>query len=467
MAGNKSGKSEYVCMLVVAAGAYSEFISMGWFINSHQLKFKMQVIANPHHLLVTLLLCNAASMEALPVFLDRLLNPVAAILISVTAILTFGEILPQAVCKRYGLQVGAYLSWLVQILMVITFPISWPVGKLLDWLLGQETALFRRPELREFVTLHAEGEGSGRQSMLTTDEVQVIHGALDMANKTAEAAMTPLAKVFSINADAPLDRDLLERIIEAGHSRVPVYEGSNRRHIIGLILVKELVLVDTARKARVRDCGLREIDYILANTPLYATMELFRLKRRHMAVLTRPTEASGRGPGVAPNESEDGEVVKSGLKQQQRQVHPVLGVDAEVVGIITIEDVIEELLQHEIVDETDVYVDNLQTEAVNPVPTTDISLPPELVRYLSKRKRTVQALTGRRSGGQPVAIAAAANAAIAASRQQGQRPNGPPMNPSVAWPTVPGGATTAENRVMPLPGNDPGPPGPAPPLPDV
>ena len=48
----------------------------------------------------TLLLVNAACMEALPLFLDRLLNPVGAILLSVTAILLFGEIIPQALCSR-------------------------------------------------------------------------------------------------------------------------------------------------------------------------------------------------------------------------------------------------------------------------------------------------------------------------------------------------------------------------------
>lgn len=53
---------------------------------------RLQVLAHPHHLLVTLLLTNALAMEALPIFLDRLLNPVAAILISVTAILFFGEV---------------------------------------------------------------------------------------------------------------------------------------------------------------------------------------------------------------------------------------------------------------------------------------------------------------------------------------------------------------------------------------
>lgn len=60
----------------------------------------MPVIANQHLLLVTLLLCNAGAMEALPVLLDRLVHPLAAIIISVTAVLAFGEIIPQALCSR-------------------------------------------------------------------------------------------------------------------------------------------------------------------------------------------------------------------------------------------------------------------------------------------------------------------------------------------------------------------------------
>ena len=42
-----------------------------------------------------------------------------------------------------ALQVGAYLAWPVRVLMIITAPISWPISKLLDWLLGEESALFR------------------------------------------------------------------------------------------------------------------------------------------------------------------------------------------------------------------------------------------------------------------------------------------------------------------------------------
>ena len=49
-----------------------------------------QVLKRPHLLLVTLLLVNAAAMEALPIFLDRLVSPTIAIILSVTAVLFFG-----------------------------------------------------------------------------------------------------------------------------------------------------------------------------------------------------------------------------------------------------------------------------------------------------------------------------------------------------------------------------------------
>jgi CBS domain containing-hemolysin-like protein len=56
------------------------------------------VIDKYHWMLVTLLLFNAACMECLPLSLDKLLPGWAAIVVSVTAVLFFGEIIPQAIC---------------------------------------------------------------------------------------------------------------------------------------------------------------------------------------------------------------------------------------------------------------------------------------------------------------------------------------------------------------------------------
>lgn len=58
----------------------------------------LPILKKHHYLLVTLLLANATAMEALPIFLDALVPSFYAVLISVTAVLFFGEIIPQAIC---------------------------------------------------------------------------------------------------------------------------------------------------------------------------------------------------------------------------------------------------------------------------------------------------------------------------------------------------------------------------------
>ncbi|GAB4822256.1 hypothetical protein N2152v2_009302 [Parachlorella kessleri] len=335
------------------------------------------VLSHPHHLLVTLLLTNAVAMEALPIFLDRLLNPVAAILISVSAVLLFGEVIPQAVCKRYGLQVGAYLAWFVRALMLLTAPISYPIAKLLDYLLGEESALFRRAELKALVSMHAEPVDEGGDSTLTQDEV------------------------FMVPSDSVVDRDLLRQVIHVGHSRVPVFEGS-RQNIIGVILVKELVLVDEDDGIIVKDLRLREVPFLRADIPLYEIFKIFRTGRSHMAVLTRPPGgslstspplgdlAAGQATTQGAPVPEDGSVKDTsavwrtesqGYTAASKQLAP-----PEAIGIITIEDVLEELLQAEIVDETDRYVDNLQTVRT----TTLLSmqhLPADLRKFITRTFR--------------------------------------------------------------------------------
>ncbi|MQL82522.1 hypothetical protein Taro_014990 [Colocasia esculenta] len=194
----------------------------------------LPVVKKQHLLLCTLLMCNAAAMEALPIFLDTLVTAWGAILISVTLILLFGEIIPQAVCSRYGLAIGAAVAPAVRVLVWICSPIAYPISKLLDFLLGHgHVALFRRAELKTLVTLH--GNEAGKGGELTHDETTIITGALELSEKKASDAMTPISETFAVDINAKLGRELMQIILDKGHSRVPVYY-EQPTNIIGLIL---------------------------------------------------------------------------------------------------------------------------------------------------------------------------------------------------------------------------------------
>ncbi|KAJ4967106.1 hypothetical protein NE237_018955 [Protea cynaroides] len=357
----------------------------------------LPVVRKQHLLLCTLLICNAAAMEALPIFLDGLISAWGAILISVTLILLFGEIIPQSVCSRYGLAIGAAVAPAVHILVWICYPVAYPISKILDYLLGEgHVALFRRAELKTLVDLH--GNEAGKGGELTRDETTIIAGALELTEKTARDAMTPISETFAIDINAKLDRDLMKLILEKGHSRVPVYF-EQPVNIIGLILVKNLLTIHPADEVPVKNVTIRKIPKVPENMPLYDILNEFQKGHSHMAVVIRQhdniveqpaRESPGHAPVTEVRVDIDGEKHPpykkrnrslqqwksfpqcvngsfrgtSRTKKWERDVNadilqiddnplPKLSEDEEAVGIITMEDVIEELLQEEIFDETD------------------------------------------------------------------------------------------------------------------
>ena len=100
----------------------------------------LPILNKRHWLLVTLLLMNAGCMEALPIFLDVLVPEYLAVIISVTLVLMFGEIIPQAFCTGPNqIKIASCLTPLTLFLMYITSPISYPLSVILDCLFGHQT----------------------------------------------------------------------------------------------------------------------------------------------------------------------------------------------------------------------------------------------------------------------------------------------------------------------------------------
>ncbi|XP_031475618.1 DUF21 domain-containing protein At2g14520-like isoform X1 [Nymphaea colorata] len=412
----------------------------------------LPVVKNQHLLLCTLLVCNSLAMEALPIFLDALLPAWGAILMSVTLILAFGEIIPQAVCSRYGLKIGAKLASVVRVLLLIFLPITYPISKLLDWLLGKgHFVLLRRAELKTLVDMH--GNEAGKGGELTHDETTIISGALDLTQKTAKDAMTPIAETFSLDINSKLDMQTMGMIMTRGHSRVPIYSG-NPTNVVGLILVKNLITCRPEDEVPIRSVTIRKIPRVREYLPLYSLLNEFQKGHSHMAVVVKcskdtmePTEningrtrmlesrvginkkrrdiegkaihdgsrstqleqitvCSGypsttgmRSPASKVGTERHGETAVQPRKWERAGENDILDVnseslpsfpeDEEVIGIITMEDVMEELLQEEILDETDEYVDVHNKITINMLPPRKSSpKSPKAAQFPSLPRRT-------------------------------------------------------------------------------
>ncbi|TDL17072.1 DUF21-domain-containing protein [Rickenella mellea] len=279
---------------------------------------------NGHLLLVTLLLANMIVNESLPVIADPVLGGgIQSVVVSTVLIVLFAEIIPQSICTRHGLYIGAKMAGPVQILIYTFGIIAWPVAKLLEWTLGPHHGIiYRRAELKELIAMHSQISPHGGD--LRTDTVTIIGATLDLEEKVVRQAMTPIAKVFMLSINAKLDYDTLRKVCATGHSRIPVYEEievdlspapglppkkTKVQKIIGILLVKQCVLLDPQDAVPVRKLRLNKVPFVPQNEPLLGILDRFQEGRSHMAIVSRISVERAKSVKTA---------VKKGLTQRLR-----------------------------------------------------------------------------------------------------------------------------------------------------
>ena len=290
----------------------------------HEKKHAAKVLSllkrGKHWVLVTLLLSNVLTNETLPIIMDSILpGGFYAIAISTASIVIFGEVIPQSLCVRYGLAIGAAFVPPVLVLMYIMYPIAYPIAKLLDYMLGDdEGTVYKKAGLKTLVTLH-KTLGVDR---LNEDEVTIITAVLDLKDKSVASIMTPIEDVFTMAADTILNEHMVDTILKEGYSRIPVYEPGNPTNFVGMLLVKILITYDPEDCVPVSNFTLATLPECSPKVSCLDILNFFQEGKSHMVLVSdSPGEPSG------------------------------------ALGLLTCEDIIEELIGEEILDETDVYID--------------------------------------------------------------------------------------------------------------
>ncbi|CBY24153.1 unnamed protein product [Oikopleura dioica] len=296
-----------------------------------EIKFSKSVLPVRIHgnfLLCTLLLGNVLVNNTLTILLDDLTSGTVAIIGATAGIVVFGEIIPQAICSRHGLAVGYHTLPLTYIFMAITGIISYPLGKLLDIVLGEEMGVNYKKQA--FLELIKQG-----QNDLEEDEKIMIEGALKLSEKNVRDVMTPINHVFTVCEEEIIDYDFMGRVSDAGYSRIPVTKrGGRNSDITGLLFLRDLVMLDPDDNtivSTVTNFYKHQLMTVDQDMKLDDMLEEFKKNHHHLSLVTMP--------------------IQTGTETDSK-------AERETCGIITLEDIIEEIICDEIVDETDQYRDN-------------------------------------------------------------------------------------------------------------
>jgi metal transporter CNNM len=283
-------------------------------------------------LLCTLILGNVAVNSLLSILMADKVGGTVGFISSTILIVIFGEILPQAICARHALYIGSRAVPLVLIFRFLLYPIAFPLSFILDKVLGEELATtYTTQELLKFLQIHV------HEDKLDHETAATMTGALRYKTITVAEVMTPLKNTFMLSVDEKLNFETIAAIFKTGYSRIPVYE-LDKNNVIGLLFVKDLIFIDPKDE-----------------TPILKFIQVF-----------------GRGTHVVWSTDKLGEVLrelKGGRSHMALVRDVVTNTDKdpyyEIKGIITLEDIVEEILGQEIVDETDAFVDGTHRETVN------------------------------------------------------------------------------------------------------
>ncbi len=313
-----------IVILLVLLSAIFSGLTLGFFslnlsslerkirIGNEQAKKVYPIRKNGNLLLCTLLLGNVAVNSTIAILLGDIATGVVAGIVATGLIVVFGEILPQAVFSRYALKLGAKTVWLVRIFIFLFYPVAYPLSWVLDKILGEELAtIWGKKEIEEIIKSHEDS----KESEIDADEERIVLGALSFSNMTAKMTATPRPVVFTLRYEQVIDEALIRLIKEKGFSRIPVFAENSIEEIAGYLLVKDLLGIDLTAGHTVGEFTREDALFVTETIKLDDLLNRFLTKKIHLAC-----------------------------------TYDEYG---SFTGVVTLEDIMEEILDEDILDEAD------------------------------------------------------------------------------------------------------------------
>lgn len=228
------------------------------------------------------------------------------------AILIFSEIIPKTIGTSYWRSLALPASVIINAMIFISFPLVWVLERMQKIISSRSNQVsVSREDISAMVSVATEEE------VIEKEEKKMIQNLLKLDELTAHEIMTPSAVVEMAEGNMTI-REFYDS--DLSHSRIPVYDEENDEYVIGYVLRQEILekMAEDKFTTRLNDI-IRPIMVFNEEDSVADIWEKMLAKKEHISV--------------------------------------ILDEYGSVRGIVTLEDVIETMLGHEIVDEKDEVVD--------------------------------------------------------------------------------------------------------------
>lgn len=288
-----------------------------------QAKKILPIREKTNYLLTALILAVVACDSATTLLIGSLTENVWALFLSTILITIFAGILPEAVVFKYSSVVAAKTIYITYLILILTFPLAYPIS------LGLDSCIKHHGPVRNRKYLSAYIDMIKRETHLEPFEIATLQGTLSLNSKNVRQIMTPIEKVISLPETTILGWEMFVNILKTGYSRIPIYRNNDKSYIVGLLHIKEIATVfgfNSNIKVPVKfimEKAPRPLNFVSADSPLSRNNFINSLKTGiHLAFVV------------------EGPVAVSTKRQ--------------VIGIVTLEDMIEAVTGQQISDESDV-----------------------------------------------------------------------------------------------------------------